>query len=174
MTVPGASLTVGVWQDSGVLGDVADNLATISRATSRASRRGVHLLVFPECFLTGYYNRDRVEQVARQIDQDTFSALGDLAKSNATTILVGYYEIQPEWALQFARFCLAPTERSSPTIGNALSTATGRNPRSCGEPNPSWSLTPCRSATDLIEAPGTQVSETMRALSSSDQRRCEG
>ncbi len=94
MTVPEASLTVGLWQDSGVLGDVAANMATISRATAQASRRGVHLLVFPECFLTGYYNRERVEQVARQIDEETVSALRAVAKSNATAILVGYYEMQ--------------------------------------------------------------------------------
>lgn len=94
MSVPDAILTVGVWQDSGVLEDVAANLAIISRAAAQASRRGVHLLVFPECFLTGYYNRDRVEQIARQIDRNTFSALRNLAKSNATAILVGYYEIQ--------------------------------------------------------------------------------
>ncbi len=94
MTAPESILTVGVWQDSGVLGDVAANMATISRATSEASRRGVDLLIFPECFLTGYYNRERVENVARQIDQDTFSALRAVAKSNETAILVGYYEIQ--------------------------------------------------------------------------------
>lgn len=94
MRIPDPILTVGVWQACGVLGNVAANMATISRATSQASRRGVHLLVFPECFLTGYYNRDRVDQVVRQIDRDTFSALRDLAKSNATAILVGYYEIQ--------------------------------------------------------------------------------
>ena len=93
MSVPDAILTVGVWQDSGVLGDVAANMTTISLATAQASRRGVHLLVFPECFLTGYYNRERVDLVARQIDRDTLSALRDLAKSNATAILVGYYEI---------------------------------------------------------------------------------
>ena len=29
MTAPEAILTVGVWQDSGVLGDVAANMATI-------------------------------------------------------------------------------------------------------------------------------------------------
>ena len=68
MTAPENILTVGVWQDSGVLGDVAANMATISRATAQASRRGVDLLVFPECFLTGYFNREETERIARQID----------------------------------------------------------------------------------------------------------
>ena len=93
MTVAQPSLTVGVWQDSGVLGDVAANMETISRATAQASRRGVHLLVFPECFLTGYFNREETERIARQIDQNTVSALRTVAKSNATAILVGYYEM---------------------------------------------------------------------------------
>ena len=92
MTVPESILTVGVWQDSGQLGHVATNMATISRTTAQASHRGVDLLVFPECFLTGYYNRERVEQVARQIDRDTVSVLRAVARSNATAILVGYYE----------------------------------------------------------------------------------
>ena len=94
MTAPEAIFTVGVWQDSGVLGDVAANMAIILRATAQAAQRGVHLLVFPECFLTGYYNRDRVEQVARQVNHDTISALRFVAKSNATAILVGYYEVR--------------------------------------------------------------------------------
>ena len=94
MTTAEAILTVGVWQDSGALGDVAANMATISRATAQASRRGVDLLVFPECFLTGYFNREEAERIARQIGQDTFCALRTVAKSNATAILVGHYEIR--------------------------------------------------------------------------------
>ena len=96
MIVPESVLTVGVWQDSGVLGDVAANMAIVSWATAQASSRGVDLLVFPECFLTGYYNRERVEQLARQVDPDTFSSLEAVAKSNATAILVGYYETQAD------------------------------------------------------------------------------
>ena len=75
MTVPEAILTVGVWQDSGLLGDVAANMTTISRTTAQASHRGVDFLVFPECFLTGYFNQEKTELIARQIDQDTVSAL---------------------------------------------------------------------------------------------------
>ncbi len=87
-----SSLTVGIWQDSGILGDIASNLAIISRETACASRRGVDLLIFPECFLTGYFNKNEVNLIARKIDQDTISALQITAKSNATAILVGYYE----------------------------------------------------------------------------------
>ena len=39
MTAPEAILAVGVWQDSGVLGNVAANMATISRAPAFSLRR---------------------------------------------------------------------------------------------------------------------------------------
>ncbi len=87
-----ASLSLGIWQDSGIAGDIDSNLEIISEATKRASHCGVDLLVFPECFLTGYFNGDSAVSVAQQIDQNTVSDLQETAKSNATAILVGYYE----------------------------------------------------------------------------------
>ena len=39
MTDPEDSFIVGLWQDSGVLGDVAANMTTISQVTAQASRR---------------------------------------------------------------------------------------------------------------------------------------
>ena len=92
MTSNEPSLTVGIWQDSGKLGDIASNLAIISRITAFASRRGVDLIIFPECFLTGYFNRNEVNRIAHRVDQDTVSTLQSTARSNATAILVGYYE----------------------------------------------------------------------------------
>ena len=94
MTSAETALTVGIWQDSGALGDVAATLATISRATAQASQRGVQFLIFPECFLTGYFNREGVEQIACQVDRQTVSALQAIARNSGTAILVGYYEVQ--------------------------------------------------------------------------------
>ena len=88
----GAKLVVGAWQDAGTPGDVAANLETISRATAQAARRGVELLIFPECFLTGYYNEVGVEGIARQVNRDVVAALQAVARSNGTAILVGCYE----------------------------------------------------------------------------------
>ena len=98
MTAAETALTVGIWQDSGALGDVAANLATISRATAQASRRGVQFLIFPECFLTGYFNREGVEQIARQVDRQTVCALQAIARNSGTAILVGHYEVQTSGA----------------------------------------------------------------------------
>ena len=92
MTGPGPSLNVGIWQDSGTPGDIAANLASISKATQCASERGVDLLIFPECFLTGYFNGNAVERIARQVDRDTVLELQATARSGAIAILVGYYE----------------------------------------------------------------------------------
>ena len=93
MTAAEAALTVGIWQDSGALGDVAANLATISRATAQASQRGVQFLIFPECFLTGYFNQEGVEQIARQVDRQTVSTLQAIARNSGTAILIGCYEV---------------------------------------------------------------------------------
>lgn len=92
MTGSGPSLNVGIWQDAGMPGDIAANLASISKATERASERGVDLLIFPECYLTGYFNGNAVERIARQVDRDTVLELQATARSSAIAILVGYYE----------------------------------------------------------------------------------
>ena len=94
MTAAETALTIGIWQESGALGDVAANLATISRATARASKHGVQFLIFPECFLTGYFNWEGVERIAHQVDRKTVSALQAIARNSETAILIGYYEVQ--------------------------------------------------------------------------------
>lgn len=48
-----------------MLGDVQANLPVIDNAANKARLSGVEVLVFPECFLTGDYNRqDRTRDVA--------------------------------------------------------------------------------------------------------------
>ncbi len=98
-----AELVVGVWQDAGTPGDVAANLETISRATVQAARRGVELLIFPECFLTGYFNREGVRGIAHQVDRDAVAALQAIARSNGTAILVGCYEARRSGIYNAAR-----------------------------------------------------------------------
>ena len=94
MSAAETALTVCIWQDSGALGDVAANLETISRATAQASQHGVQFLIFPECFLTGYFNQEGVEQIARQVDRQTVSALQAIARNSGIASLVGCYEVQ--------------------------------------------------------------------------------
>ncbi|MDE0305191.1 MAG: hydrolase, partial [Albidovulum sp.] len=89
------SLTLGIWQDTCVPGDVAANLAAVSGAAATAAGRGVELLVFPECFLTGYFNSGGAEAVARKVDKNVINSLHGIAKTNAIALLVGLYELRP-------------------------------------------------------------------------------
>ena len=89
------SLTLGIWQDSSVPGDIAANLAAVDSAAVSAAEKGVELLVFPECFLTGYFNSEGAEAVARKVDKNVINSLHGIAETNAIALLVGLYEHQP-------------------------------------------------------------------------------
>ncbi len=92
MTAADPSLNVGIWQDSGTPGDVTANLATISGAATIAARRGVELLVFPECFLTGYFSPAGVVAIASRTGKETVDCLRSIARSNGIAFVVGHYE----------------------------------------------------------------------------------
>ncbi len=92
MTVADPALTIGIWQDSGTPGDVAANLAAISRAAAVAAQGGIELLVFPECFLTGYLNPDRAGEIALQAGKDSIVCLQGIASKYSIALLVGLYE----------------------------------------------------------------------------------
>lgn len=96
MTIMDASLHVGIWQDSGTPGNVSANIATIARASVAAAQKGIELLVFPECFLTGYFNPDEVNGIAQQIDKETVVCLQGIARKNGIALLVGLYELRPQ------------------------------------------------------------------------------
>lgn len=89
-------LKLGIWQDSGVLGDVAANLKIIDEAAAQAKASGVDLLVFPECFLTGYYNRDDCPRVAAQVTPAVRERIGAAARQHGLALVVGIYEPAPE------------------------------------------------------------------------------
>lgn len=75
MTGRTGALTLGLWQSSGTPGDVTANLAEVAKAAAQAKAQGVDLLVFPECFLTGYFTDADVAQIAGEVEP----ALGQLA-----------------------------------------------------------------------------------------------
>ncbi len=85
-------LRLGMWQDSGILGDIAANLALIERAAGRAAADGIDLLVFPECFLTGYFSAGRAAEIAEGLSDNTFAALEKIAKAHGVALVVGTYE----------------------------------------------------------------------------------
>ena len=55
-------MKVGAYQFA-VSGDIDKNLEVIKKGIAQAVKKGVHLLVFPECALTGYIKRD-IEKAA--------------------------------------------------------------------------------------------------------------
>lgn len=100
----GQSLHLGVWQDGGVLGDVHANLAIIRDAAGQARSRGADVLVFPECFLTGYYNGDDTRAIAARVDAVVLDRLAAVARAHGVALLVGYYETAREAVFNAALF----------------------------------------------------------------------
>jgi predicted amidohydrolase len=74
------------------LGDVRGNLARILDLTVHARAQGVHLIVFPELALTGYYLKDLVTDVAARPapDDPYFAQL--LAACRDIDLVVGFVE----------------------------------------------------------------------------------
>lgn len=88
---PGA-LRVGIWQGAGS-DNVPGNLALIAQAAEHARERRLELLVFPECFLTGYYRRHGVREMAQTVNEKTIDALCRTARSADIALCVGTYEL---------------------------------------------------------------------------------
>ncbi|XAT61216.1 carbon-nitrogen hydrolase [Rhodobacteraceae bacterium Araon29] len=85
-------MILGLWQGVGVPGDVASNIDNISRIARQAAAEGVKLLVFPECFLTGYFTLVDIAAIAAQVDDLVFDQLASIADEYDIALVVGSYE----------------------------------------------------------------------------------
>lgn len=81
-------MRLGVYQGEGTYGDIAANLLVIERETKRASEDGVEVLVFPECFLTGYFG-PKPTNVAIKLGGSRVKALEVLARDTNVALLIG-------------------------------------------------------------------------------------
>jgi len=77
--------------------DKAANLETIRRFTAQAAGRGVQLLVFPECCITGYWflrklSREQLRQLAEPLYGPSSAVLLELAARHGMTIGAGLIE----------------------------------------------------------------------------------
>lgn len=90
MTDRTAALTLGLWQSSGTPGDVAANLAEVAEAAPQAKPQGVDLLVFPECFLTGYFTDADVAEIAGDVEP-ALDQLAAIAAQHDMALVVGSY-----------------------------------------------------------------------------------
>lgn len=85
-------MILGLWQGVGVSGDVAANIDHINRIVRQAAVEGVELLVFPECFLTGYFTLADVSAIAAQVDDLVFDQLASIADEYNIALVIGSYE----------------------------------------------------------------------------------
>lgn len=85
-------LRTGVLQAAGATGNVAGNLHTLRRIADKAAQDGVHLLVCPELFLTGYHLGARVRDLAEPADGPSAREVADIARTHGLAIVYGYPE----------------------------------------------------------------------------------
>lgn len=75
------------------LGDKEHNIGIIERAIRSSD---APLLIFPEMFLTGYTLRDRVQDLAEDLDGPSVKKLADLSREHGRWLVVGMPEADPE------------------------------------------------------------------------------
>ncbi len=88
-----------VWKVAGVqmncrLGDVSSNLAEVRRKLTEAAHGGAHLVVFPECCLTGYgfESREAIRAVAEPIPGPSTEVLARECARHNVWAVVGLFE----------------------------------------------------------------------------------
>ena len=77
-----------------VTSDIRKNRETIEKAVREAKSRGIELLVFPECALTGYPSRDMAssKDVGRALVKDACKAFSKLSDDTDVAFIVGLIE----------------------------------------------------------------------------------
>jgi len=87
-------LTVGLAQTDSTLGDRDRNLIHHREWVERAVEAGVHLVIFPELSLTGYFLKDLVPEIAISLDGPVMNELRAL--SARTDIVLGAVIEEPD------------------------------------------------------------------------------
>jgi predicted amidohydrolase len=89
-----ATVRVAVVQRPAVLGDVAANLRSALAEIAAASLEGVDLLVFPECYLSGYMfsRRDQARAAAIPITDPAVGALAAACAEGGVHVVMGLLE----------------------------------------------------------------------------------
>jgi 5-aminopentanamidase len=90
------TVTVAVAQVPVVLGDVRANLGAMAPLMAEAASRGAKLVVFPECYLTGYMFDDRAGALASAVGLHG-AELGEIASrctENDLEVVVGFLEAE--------------------------------------------------------------------------------
>ncbi|MEU6124787.1 carbon-nitrogen hydrolase family protein [Streptomyces sp. NPDC047123] len=86
------ALRTALFQSSGQLGSVAENLKALDQAAGRAAAQGAGLLVAPELFLTGYAIGDDIARLAEPADGTSAGAVAEIAARHGVGVVYGYPE----------------------------------------------------------------------------------
>ncbi|HMQ35878.1 MAG TPA: nitrilase-related carbon-nitrogen hydrolase [Chloroflexaceae bacterium] len=103
--IPARPLRAAAVQMESAPGDKARNLATLERFVAAAAGRGVELIAFPECCLTGYWflrnlGAAQLEALAEPLaDGPAVRAVAGLARRYGLAIGAGFVERGPSGAL---------------------------------------------------------------------------
>jgi predicted amidohydrolase len=87
-----AAMKIALRQSAGAPCDVPANLALVRSASKEAAAAGARLIVFPECFLTGYSIGERVRDLAEPADGPSLATLAEIAAAAKIAIVCGYPE----------------------------------------------------------------------------------
>lgn len=86
-------MRLAVCQTSSCTGDKAKNIEKIRVAARTAAAWKADLLVMPELFLTGYNLGSRLRDLAETTDGPSLRSIGDIARTEASAIAVGFPEL---------------------------------------------------------------------------------
>jgi predicted amidohydrolase len=81
-----ADVKAALFQRQPALGEPQRNLATLAKDVAKAK---ADLCVFPELFLSGYFNRDALRTLAQPLDGPLVKELGKVARRTGAHIVVG-------------------------------------------------------------------------------------
>ena len=86
-------MRIGHWQLESILGDFDANLAKLVKGLERADKERVEVVSFPECFLTGYPDKEEVvRKSAFAVDSPRMMKLLDKTARFEATYIVGFNE----------------------------------------------------------------------------------
>lgn len=85
---------IGLWQEETPPGTLSEVIDQVGRAAAQAQAAGVALLVFPECYLTGYYRPSPdVAGIAQTVSQDHLTRLSRIADETGVAFVIGAYQV---------------------------------------------------------------------------------
>ncbi|MBI3921092.1 MAG: carbon-nitrogen hydrolase family protein [Armatimonadetes bacterium] len=86
-------MRIGHWQMQCVPGDFGTNLAKVLEGLERAETERVEIVSFPECFLTGYQDKEEeVRKHAFSVDSPRMREVLDKTECFGATVIVGFNE----------------------------------------------------------------------------------